>query len=119
VTIYDPDLRAFVIVDGFHRATIGGPDWLDFDYLPVVVLAHDMTQRMAATIQFNKARGVHAVDLDAEVVRSLLEQGLADEEVAARLGLELEAVHRYKQITGVAALFARSEYSVSWETVDE
>ena len=101
------------------RNQIGGPDWLDCDYLPVVVLEHTMAQRMTATIQFNKARGVHQVDLDAEVIRSLLQQGLSEEEISTRLGIEIEAVHRYKQLTGVAELFKNADYSTSWEMVDD
>lgn len=119
VAIFDDERGKFVIIDGFHRTTIGAPDWLDFDYIPVVVLAHDISRRMAATVQFNKARGVHQVDLDADVIRSLIEQGMDEAEVAAKLGMDLEAVHRYKQITGVAALFANVDYSMSWEIVEE
>lgn len=118
VAIWDDDQQKFVIIDGFHRETIGGPDWLDFDYVPVAVLNHDITHRMTATIQFNKARGVHQVDLDAEVIRSLIEQGLSEPEIAQRLGIDLETVHRYKQITGVAELFKNTDYSMSWEIVE-
>lgn len=119
VTIFDPDRGCFVIVDGFHRALIGGAEWLDFDYLPVVVLGHGPTSRMAATMQFNRARGVHDISLDAEVIRKMLEQGLTEEDVAARVGMDLEAVHRYKQVTGVAALFANADYSMAWEMVED
>lgn len=115
VTIWDDDLEKFVVIDGFHRTTIGGPDWLDLDYVPVVVLDHSVTERMTATMQFNKARGFHQVDLDAEVIRSLLEQGLVEDEVAARLGIDTDTVHRYKQLTGVAELFRNAEYSMAWE----
>lgn len=38
-----------------------------------------------------------------------------EEDVAVKLGMEPEAVHRYKQITGVAELFKNSEYSMAWE----
>jgi ParB-like chromosome segregation protein Spo0J len=89
------------------------------DYVPVVVLEHDISKRMAATVQFNKARGVHAVDLDAEVIRALVEQGLSSEDIATRLGMDIEAVHRYKQLTGVASLFSNSEYSRSWDMVED
>lgn len=115
VTIWDDEAGRFVIIDGFHRSAIGGADWLDFDYLPVVVLEHDITRRMAATVQFNKARGVHQVDLDAEVIRALIEQGLTEEDVAQRLGIDLDTVHRYKQLTGVAELFRNAEWSMAWE----
>lgn len=119
VTIWDEEQEKLVIIDGFHRSLMAGARWLGLSHVPVVVLEHDITKRMAATVQFNKARGVHQVDLDAEVIRKLIEQGLADGEVAERLGIDLETVHRYKQLTGVAALFANSEYSGAWEMVDD
>jgi len=119
VVIWDDDLERFVVIDGFHRTTIGGPEWLDFDYVPVVVLHHTMAQRMAATMQFNRARGMHQVDLDAEIVRALSEQGLDEETIGQKLGMDLDTVHRYKQITGVAALFRNTDYSRAWEMVDD
>lgn len=119
VAIWDGDQEKFVIVDGFHRRSISSDEYLDLDYVPVVVLQHDITKRMAATVQFNKARGVHAVDLDADVVRALIEQGLSEEDVATRLGMDVDAVHRYKQMTGVAALFAKANWSMAWEMVEE
>lgn len=119
VTIFDDERGLFVIVDGFHRRTIGGADWLDLDYVPVVVLDLTMAQRMAATMAFNKARGVHQVDLDAELIRSLLEQGLSEDEVSLKLGIDLDSIHRYKQLTGVTELFKNAEYSRSWEISDD
>lgn len=119
VTIWDDEAEVFVVIDGFHRTLIGGPGWLAFDYVPLVVLEHTPAQRMAATVQLNKARGVHQVDLDAEVIRALIEQGQSEEEISVHLGIDLETVHRYKQITGVAALFAKSDYSRAWEMVDD
>lgn len=118
VTIFDADLDCFVIIDGFHRFMISGPEWLDMKEIPIVVLPHSITQRMAATVQFNKARGIHHVDLDADLVRALIQQGLADEEVAKKLGMELDAVHRYKQLTGIAELFKGVQYSTAWEMTD-
>lgn len=83
--------------------------------VPIVVLEHDLSQRMAATVQFNKARGVHAVDMDAEIVRSLIEQGLTEEEISKHLGIDIETILRYKQLTGIVDLFKNVEYSHSWE----
>ena len=118
VTIWDDSDEVFVIVDGFHRSLIGGGDWLDMSHLPVVVTDHDITQRMYATVQFNKARGVHQVDRDAEVIRSLANQGNTDDEIAEHLGIDLDTVHRYKQLTGIADLFRKVNYSPSWEAVE-
>lgn len=118
VTIYDAERDVFVIIDGFHRFVISGPDWLDLPEVPVVVLDHDLSKRQIATVQFNKARGHHQVDLDAEIVRSLVDQGMSDEDIATRLGMEIDSVHRYKQVAGVAEVFAGVDYSTSWTMVD-
>lgn len=115
VTIFDNDQELFVIVDGFHRDLMGDKKWLDLDYIPVVVLNHGIQRRMTATVQFNKARGVHSVELDAEVIRKLIEQGMNEEEISIKLGIEEDTIHRYKQLTGVAEIFKNSTYSTSWD----
>lgn len=118
VTIWDDSDEVFVIVDGFHRSLIGGGDWLNMSHLPIVVTEHDITQRMYATVQFNKARGVHQVDRDADLIRALANQGNTDDEIAEHLGIDLDTVHRYKQLTGIADLFRKVNYSPSWEAVE-
>jgi len=55
------------------------------------------------------------VDLDAEIIRALIEQGMSENDIAVKLGMERDTIHRYKQITGVAELFKNTEYSLSWE----
>jgi len=119
VTIWDNDLEKYVIIDGFHRFTICQPNWLDITEVPIVVLDHDISKRMAATMQFNKARGVHQVDLDADLIRSLLEQGQNEEEISIHLGIDTETIHRYKSLTGIAELFKNSQYSMSWSVEEE
>lgn len=119
VTIWDGDAHRHVVIDGFHRWTIFGPEWLNWGWIPVVVLQHSMAQRLVATVQFNKARGVHQVDLDADLIRALAEQGVSDDEIADRLKLDLDTIHRYKQVTGIAALFQHTPYSQAWTMVEE
>jgi len=114
VTGYDPDLEKFIVVDGFHRYTIAGPNWLDMAYVPIVVLDRPIEELMAATWQFNKARGVHEVDRDADLIRSLLQQGKSEDEISVHLGIDLDTVFRYKQMTGIAELFLGADYSMSW-----
>jgi ParB/RepB/Spo0J family partition protein len=117
VTIWDPDSEKYTIIDGFHRYLIFR-DWLGAKELPIVVLEHDISQRMAATVQFNRARGVHQVELMGDLVKALVEQGLTDDEIAERLGMEIEEVFRLKQITGIAELFKNQVYSKAWEMVE-
>ena len=114
VTVWDPDLEKFIIVDGFHRYQIM-KDYIKVTHLPIVVLEHDISKRLAATVQFNRARGVHQVDLMGELVRSLFEQGQDDEAIAKQLGMDIEEVFRLKQITGIAELFKNQIYSRAWE----
>lgn len=113
VTIYDPDVEKYIIIDGFHRYLIFR-DWLGAKEIPIIVLGHDISQRMAATIQFNRARGVHQVELMGDLVRALVEQGVGDEDISKSLGMDIEEVFRLKQITGIAELFKNQIYSKSW-----
>lgn len=113
VTIWDDDLEKFIIVDGFHRYLIFR-DYFEADEIPIIVLEHDIAKRMAATVQFNRARGVHQVELMGDLVQALVQQGVGDEEIATQLGMEVEEVYRLKQITGIAELFKNQIYSKSW-----
>lgn len=113
VTVWDEDTGKFVIVDGFHRDTILDT-YLQADQIPIVVLEQTAAQRMAATVQFNRARGVHQVELMGDLVKSLVDQGVPDDQIAEKLGMELEEVFRLKQITGIAELFKNQIYSRSW-----
>lgn len=114
VTIYDDVLDRYIIVDGFHRYTDLKDVWQATE-CPIIVLRHNIKQRMAATVQFNRARGVHQVELMGDLVQALVEQGATDEEIAHHLGMEPEEVYRLKQVTGIAALFKNQTYSRSWE----
>lgn len=117
VVIWDAEAGKYIIVDGFHRYTVL-KDRLGAKKIPVVVLNHEPVQRMAATVQFNRARGVHQVELMGDLVRALVEQDLNDEQISVRLGMEPEEVFRLKQITGIAELFKNQMYSRSWEVTE-
>lgn len=114
VTIYDEELDKYVIVDGFHRYILLR-DSLLTKQIPIIILSHDIVRRMSATVQFNRARGVHQVELMGDLVKALVEQGLSDQDIAVKLGMEDEEVYRLKQITGFAELFKKQAYSLAWE----
>lgn len=120
VTVWDPDLEKYIVVDGYHRY-IQFKDRFGAKQIPIIVLEHDASKRMAATVQFNRARGVHQVELMGDLVQALVEQGVDDMEISKQLGMEIEEVFRLKQITGIAELFKNQTYSKSWqmEEVDE
>lgn len=113
VTIYDDALDEYIVIDGFHRYLIFR-DYLKAEEVPVVVLEHTLAERMAATVQFNRARGVHQVELMGDLVQALVGQGLDDHEIATHLGMDDEEVFRLKQVTGIAELFKNQTYSRSW-----
>lgn len=113
VTFYDAAADQYVIVDGFHRWSVLTQHFRCPE-VPVVTIDKDIGQRMAATIRHNRARGKHQVDLQAELVKSLLQKGRTDDDVCAALGMTAEELTRLKQIKGIAYMMAAPEYAKAW-----
>lgn len=113
VTFYDDKIDKYVIVDGFHRYTIV-KDYFKSDVVAISVIEKDIKQRMASTVRHNRARGVHKVDLQADMVVDLLKKGWNDNNISKELGMTLEEVLRLKQQTGIAELFKDRTHSKSW-----
>ena len=113
VTFYDDKIDKYVIVDGFHRYTIV-KDYFKSNVVAISVIEKDIKQRMASTVRHNRARGVHKVDLQADMVVDLLKKGWDDNDISKELGMTLEEVLRLKQQTGIAELFKDRTHSKSW-----
>ena len=117
-----PHDGVYEVVDGFHRHRVG-KDCPDIQsrvhgYLPLVQIRQtqlDKSDRMAATIRHNRARGVHKVDSMAEIVIELKRRFWSDEKIAKELGMDSDEVLRLQQVTGLAALFQDQEFSRAWE----
>lgn len=112
----------FEIVDGFHRSRIGKESKKVKErvgeYLPITLINKDRdgrTNRMAATIRHNRARGKHTVDGMGDLVAELSKRNWSDDRIARELGMEPDEVLRLKQITGLAELFADRGFSEAWE----
>ena len=58
---------------------------------------------------------MHELEGDADIVKALTEQGLTDDEISKHLGMDLETIHRYKSLTGIAELFANTPWGKAWE----
>lgn len=120
VTMPEDGMRT--VIDGFHRHRVG-KECADVrervhGYLPVVRIKQtqqDKSDRMAATIRHNRARGEHRVDSMAEIVVELKRRFWSDEKIAKELGMEPDEVLRLTQVTGLAGLFADREFSEAWE----
>lgn len=121
VAMADPDGR-FEVIDGFHRHRVGKEDAeiqsRVHGYLPLVQIREsqeDKSDRMAATIRHNRARGKHKVEAMSEIVVELKRRFWSDEKIAKELGMEADEVLRLQQITGLAGLFADRDFSEAWE----
>jgi ParB-like chromosome segregation protein Spo0J len=93
------------IVDGFHRWIVSGhPELMagDVGMVPTVMINSDnaSSQKMA-TIRHNRARGTHGVLDMAELVRSLIADGLSQQEIERRLQMEAEEVIRLASRAGI------------------
>lgn len=111
-----------VVVDGYHRNRVGRESEAVrariHGHLPITRIRaerSDLSSRVAATVQHNRARGEHSVNLMSGLVRQLYEAGWKDEQIQKELGMEIDEVIRLKQITGLAALFKDREFSEAWE----
>jgi ParB-like chromosome segregation protein Spo0J len=118
VTFYDDKNDIYIIVDGFHRWRVLA-EHFGCKEIPIVVINKNLRERMASTIRHNRARGKHQVDLQAELVKSLMNQGLSDSQIAIALGMTEEEILRLKQIVGAAKMLAAEEYSASYGRDDE
>lgn len=112
----------YEVVDGFHRHRVGKEVEEVRNrvkgYLPVVQIRGDRadkSDRMAATIRHNRARGEHSVTSMSEIVIELKRRFWSDAKIAKELGMEPDEVLRLTQVTGLAGLFADREFSRAWE----
>lgn len=123
VTIYDEKRDKYVIVDGFHRYYVCKTKKDIFDrnmgMLPIVVIDKNISERMAATVRHNRARGEHSIDGMSNLVFKMLEEGMSDADVCNELGMEPEELLKLKHLTGFSKLFANTEYKMAWETKNQ
>ena len=120
VTHWDSD--AWEVVDGFHRNRVG-KECLDVqmrvaNFLPIVQINHgrtDVSDRMAATIRHNRARGKHRVEGMADIVLALKRRNWSDDKIGRELGMDPDEVLRLAQTTGLAEAFKDRAFSLAWE----
>ena len=111
------------VVDGFHRHRVG-KEYDDvrnrvYSYLPVVSINEnrkDKSDRIAATIRHNRARGKHKVTAMSEIVIELKKRNWSDEKIGRELGMDADEVLRLSQISGLAEMFSDKDFSMAWET---
>jgi ParB-like chromosome segregation protein Spo0J len=120
--------EACIVIDGFHRNRVG-KECKDVNarvrgYLPIVQIKTsqtDLSDRMAATIRHNRARGKHRVDAMSEIVLELKRRNWSDDKIGRELGMDPDEVLRLTQISGLAEMFSDQEFSEAWDpgVIDE
>ena len=119
VCYYLEDEDIYEIVDGFHRYTVmlNHKDIYDREggKMPVVVIEKDISNRMASTIRHNRARGSHSIELMSNIVSELVDSGMSDRWIMKNIGMDADELLRLKQVSGLAALFAKKDFTKSWE----
>ncbi len=110
------------VIDGFHRNRVGKESSEVRKrlkgYLPVVVInegREELTDRMASTIRHNRARGKHSVDSMSDIVVELKKRNRSETWIAEHLGMDADEVLRLCQVSGLAEVFADSDFSKAWD----
>lgn len=123
VTILDPEIDKYIIVDGFHRyfTCKNNKDIYEMTNgkVPIVVLDKNINDRMASTVRHNRARGKHSINGMGNIIFKMLDNGWSDEAILKELGMEPEELLKLKYITGFAKLFADTEYKKAWTTKNQ
>lgn len=120
VTMDEEERRT--VIDWFHRNRVGK----EYEtiknrihgYLPVVSInkdREDRSDRMAATIRHNRARGEHKVESMSNIIIELKKRRWTDEKIGKELWMDKDEVLRLAQITGLAEMFSDKEFSRAWE----
>lgn len=112
----------YEVIDGFHRNRVGR-ECQDIKerlhgYLPLSVINDerlDRSDRIAATIRHNRARGKHQITGMSNIVVELKRRNWSDKKIGSELGMEPDEVLRLCQITGLAEMFTNREFSEAWE----
>lgn len=112
----------FEVIDGFHRHRVGKESDVVRErimgYLPLVVINSERTDksdRIAATIRHNRARGKHQVEAMSDIVIELKRRNWSDERIGRELGMDPDEVLRLCQITGLSEAFQDTQFSQAWE----
>lgn len=120
VTWKTPD--AYEVIDGFHRHRVGKESAAVAKrirgYLPITVAnaeRTDRSDRIAATIRHNRARGKHRVEAMSDIVVELKRRNWSDEKIGRELGMDADEVLRLCQISGLSEAFADQDFSAAWD----
>ncbi len=109
-----------VIIDGFHRFWLSTNDQdviNAFNYqVPVCVLNLNPSERKLLTVRINRAKGNHIAAKMAELVKSVYDEGMPVEQIAASIGATEGEVNLLLQDDVFDKLNIKQyEYSQAWQ----
>jgi ParB-like chromosome segregation protein Spo0J len=126
VVTYDDGNGGREVVDGFHRHRVASeyPEVTSslLGFLPAVQIrseSADRSDRIAATIRHNRARGKHLVVKMTDIVLELKRRNWSDAKISKHLGMDADEVLRLSQIGGLADVFADRDFSLAWEVAED
>jgi ParB-like chromosome segregation protein Spo0J len=116
VCYYLSEEDVYELVDGFHRYMVMKTSKRIYErekgFLPVSVINKDQSNRMASTIRHNRARGTHNIELMTNIVAEFKKAGMSDAWIMKNIGMDKDELLRFKQISGLAELFADKDFSI-------
>lgn len=121
LVVWQDEASHYTLVDGFHRFSLARRrsklSQRLHGYIPVVMVGpgeSDKTQRIAATIRHNRARGQHQIQAMSAIVQELARLGWDDKKISTELGMDSDEVLRLKQISGLMEMFLDRDFSEAW-----
>ncbi len=107
------------IVDGFHRWSLAMNDSdiraISGGLVPVVRTSPaSPADARASTVRHNRARGQHGILRMGEIVRDMQAQGMSDDEVCRKLGMELEELERLADERPSPARAGKDSFGRGW-----
>ncbi|MCG9753490.1 ParB/RepB/Spo0J family partition protein [Vibrio brasiliensis] len=110
--------EGYTLIDGFHRYELlkSKPHLQPLSgYIPALILNKTRSKAIATSVRHNIARGVHQVELTADMVIMLKQLNWSNNQIGLELGMDRDEVLRMQQITGLAQIFLGEDFSKSWE----
>ncbi|MDP8584272.1 ParB/RepB/Spo0J family partition protein, partial [Listeria innocua] len=99
VCYYKEKEEKYILVDVLHRYRVA-KERLNLKVVPVTVIDKPIEERMASTIRHNRARGTHEIRGMEIVIQRIVKKGWSDKRISKELGMDIEEVFRFKQVSG-------------------
>lgn len=108
----------YEVVDGFHRWVISGDPQvyaMTDGKVPIsIVVPRSEENQMMSTVRHNRARGSHHVLGMADIVATLVGNGVSEEEVATLLQMESEEIERLLDRGDMLKRGSAEEFGKGW-----